>query len=241
MKETTSDSSHEQQDLRQEIKNILVYVLDNYGRINESVFNSEKAKYKYNKDLLAVFEALTSKYSSTIKTKEEMVKYTLRKAFKFVKNNLKKGKNTNKTLVSKALCDKYFHASEEDISKSGNEELFLKSILPFRKDSKNKTMNSNFIHEIFASEEFSKDYQQYLENFETILEADNQNKLEKFAETIRDLIKDGKINSISKYKRIPWPRIWIINTIKIAQDLPNLVSQGLNQQPLGVFKKNKLV
>ena len=55
-------------------------------------------------------------------------------------------------------------------------------------------MNSNFIHEIFASEEFSKDYQQYLENFENILEADNQNKLEKFPETIRDLVKDGKIN-----------------------------------------------
>ncbi len=119
-------------DLKQEIKNIIIYVLENYGRINEAVFNSEKAKYSYNKDLQTVFELLTSKYSSTIKTKEEMVKYILRKAFKFVKNNLKKGKNTNKSSVSKALCDKYFHASQEDISKSGSEELFLKSILPFR-------------------------------------------------------------------------------------------------------------
>jgi len=130
--ESASSLMDETLDLKQEIKNIIVYVLENYGRINEAVFNSEKAKYKHNKDLSTIFELLTSKYSSTIKTKEEMVKYILRKAFKFVKNNLKKGKNTNKSSVSKALCDKYFHASQEDILKSGSEELFLKSILPFR-------------------------------------------------------------------------------------------------------------
>jgi hypothetical protein len=233
--ESASSLMGETPDLKQEIKNIIIYVLENYGRINEAVFNSEKAKYSHNKDLSTVFDLLTSKYSSTIKTKEEMVKYILRKAFKFVKNNLKKGKNTNKSSVSKALCDKYFHASQEDISKSGNEDLFLKSILPFRKDSKNKTMNTSFIHEIFGSEDFSRDYQYYLENFENILEIDNCGKLGRFVEAIKQLISEGKINNISKYKRIPWPKIWILNTMKIAQDLPNLVSQ----QPPTLVKKIK--
>jgi len=55
-------------------------------------------------------------------------------------------------------------------------------------------MNTSFIHEIFGSEDFSRDYQYYLENFENILETDNRGKLERFAEAIKQFIVEGKTN-----------------------------------------------
>ncbi len=179
--------------LKAQVKEILNFVLENFGRVSESNFEKEKQKYSYDSDLVMVFDMLTAKYSSTIKTKEEMVKYTLRRAFKFIKNTLKKNCNSNNKVVSKTICNKYFHVSEQDMATIGTEEETLKVLLPFRKHSKNKTMNTTFIGEIFASEEFCRDYQVYLEHFEGILEADNKNKIERFASFIEDCIRKRKI------------------------------------------------
>ena len=112
------------------IRDIVNFFLENYGRINDACFLREEEKYKGNKDLLQVFKLLSAKYSSTIKTKEEMIKYTLRKAFKFIKGKLRKETNTKG--VMKSLCNKYFHASPDEVYEGENEEEFLKSKLPFR-------------------------------------------------------------------------------------------------------------
>jgi hypothetical protein len=211
--------------LKAQIKDIIHFVLDNFGRINEDQFNEEKVRYNYDKDLMMVFELLASKYASTIKTKEEMVKYTLRRAFKFVKSNLKKEMNANTKCVCKTLCSKYFGASQDEISKVGSEEDFLKCVLPFRKNSKNKKMNTSFISEMFSSEEFCRDYENYLQSFDNILEADNKSKIDRMANYIEECIKKKKIRDIKNYKRIPWPKLWIISTKKIAQDLPTIGTQ----------------
>ena len=118
--------------LKADIKDIIDFVLDNFGRVNESRFESEKLKYGYNKDLMSVFDLLTLKYSSTIKTKEEMVKYTLRRAFKFIKSSLKKESNSNPKGVSRKICDKYFKSLEDDLDTLGSDDDLLKVALPFR-------------------------------------------------------------------------------------------------------------
>jgi len=220
-------------DHRGSIRDIVMFFLENYGRINDACFIEEMEKYRNSKDLLEVFNMLMSKYSSTIKTKEEMIKYTLRRAFKFIKGKLRK--ETNMKGVSKTLCNKYFQASLDEISNTGNEEEFLKSRLPFRKNSKNKTMNASFISEIFSSEEFCKDYEAYLKSFDDVLEADNNSKIDKLIETIEDYIRDNRLNELKKYKRIPWPRLWIINTKKIAQELPKIGKQEV----ISPMKKTK--
>lgn len=179
--------------LKAQIKDIVLFVLDNFGRVSESSFEQEKQKYSDNKDLVLVFDMLNAKYASTIKTKEEMVKYTLRRAFKFIKSSVKKTTQGNSKGVSKVICNKYFHVSQEDFSKVGNEEDFLKVVLPFRKNSKNKTMNTTFINEVFASEEFCRDYQAYLESFESILEADNKNKVERLISFIEECLNKNKL------------------------------------------------
>jgi len=224
--------------LKAQVRDIVDFVLDNFGRISESRFDEEKARYADNKDLQLVFELLTSKYASTIKTKEEMVKYTLRRAFKYIKNTLKKETNANTKRVSQAICNKYFKTSQDEISKAGNEEDLLKVVLPFRKNSKNKTMNTNFINEVFASEDFCRDYEKYLKSFDGILEADNKGKIERLVTYIEDCIKKGKIKDIKNYKRIPWPKLWIANTKNIAQSLPTMGTTGLHS-PSEATKKVK--
>lgn len=54
-------------------------------------------------------------------------------------------------------------------------------------------MNSSFINEVFASEQFCKDYSAYLEDLDEILESDNNSKIERFVGFIEECIKKKKI------------------------------------------------
>jgi hypothetical protein len=208
--------------LKNQIRAIIQFVLGNYGRISEDQMNQEKVKYQDNADLLAIFNGLLTKYSSTIKTKEEMIKYILRKAFKFIKKGLKKELQADSKEVSSVLCKRYFGDYSGNLPDLDNEEDFLKFLLPFRKNSKNKTMNSTFIHEVFSSEAFQRDYIEYLEDLDEILDADNNGKVERLVSFIEECVKKRKIQDIQKYKRIPWPELWLTNTKKIAIELPSL-------------------
>jgi len=118
--------------LRGQIRSIIQFVLPNYGRISESQMEHEKERYE-DPDLKAVFDALIAKYSSTIKTKEEMIKYTLRKAFKYIKKGVKKEMKLDSKEASNILCNKYFKETNDDLPDDfGDEEDFLKFLLPFR-------------------------------------------------------------------------------------------------------------
>ena len=118
--------------LKDSIKEIVRYAVENFGRVDEDSINVMKAKYENNKQLGTLLQTLISKFASTTKTKEEMVKYSLRRALKFIKGKLSKQKSSDVKEVSKTLCDKYFKASEDEIQRSGSEETFLKGVLPFR-------------------------------------------------------------------------------------------------------------
>jgi len=118
--------------LKNQIRAIIQFILGNYGRISEEQMNQEKIKYQDNADLLAIFNGLLTKYSSTIKTKEEMIKYILRKAFKFIKKGLKKELQADSKEVSSVLCKRYFGDYSGNLPDLDNEEDFLKFLLPFR-------------------------------------------------------------------------------------------------------------
>lgn len=74
-------------------------------------------------------------------------------------------------------------------------------ILPFRKNSKNKTMNSDFLKEIFSSQIFVSYYEQFLSNIqifiidsldEQILK-DSKKKIAALCNKIQNKISDDKI------------------------------------------------
>ena len=60
-------------------------------------------------------------------------------------------------------------------------------------------MNTKFINEVFSSDDFKRDYDNYLDNFENILEQDNKSKVDRLATFIEDCLKKQKlkVNHIS--------------------------------------------
>ena len=100
------------------------------------------------KELGEVFDVLVRKFRKLKKTKEEMTKYCMRKAFKFL------AEKHRKTLEGKDTSDflkEYFeHMESESFS------------IPFKKNSEEKTMNTNFLKKVFSSLTFLADYKQFL-------------------------------------------------------------------------------
>ena len=81
------------------------------------------------------------------------------------------------------LCKKYFAFSYQELEKMGintqDEKELIEVLLPYRKHSKNRTMNTNFTNEIFSSKEFCEDYNRFLNEFNTALADDNSKKIQK--------------------------------------------------------------
>lgn len=78
--------------IKAHLKDIIYFILNHFGTSNEEMLKIERLKYRNNKELLLIFDALIAKYSSSVKTREEMIKYVFRKGLKFMKQNLKAGR-----------------------------------------------------------------------------------------------------------------------------------------------------
>jgi len=122
--------------LRSSIREVVEFIIDSTGRISQTEIETHKRKYYFDSNLIKVFDILYSKYASTIKTKEEMVKYIIRRAFKYIKNNIRKAKNIDSKSACKEICEKYFNKTREDLEKEGvnldDEDEFFNALLPFR-------------------------------------------------------------------------------------------------------------
>ena len=207
--------------LEAQIKHIVMFFVKEYGKQDEERIRQERARYVNSKSLLEVFDALVAKYSSTTKTREEMVKYILRRAFKFFRRSIKKTAKLDSKTVSTKLCKRYFNSSTEEVQKeeTNEDEDLLKLLLPFRKNSKNKTMNSAFICEVFGNEEFREDYKNYLHEFKELTEKDNKEKVKRFTSFLEECIKKESFDEIKTYKRIPWLQVWNDKTRKVAHEI----------------------
>lgn len=91
-----------------------------------------------------IFNTLLKKFKKLRKTKEEMIKFCMRKAFKYASENRK----NSKTIRSKK--------AEQIEDKLNCFEM------PFRKNSSEKTMNAQFLKQVFSSPNFTADYQVFL-------------------------------------------------------------------------------
>jgi len=179
--------------------------------------------YKNQPALLRIYDKLILKYHSVKKCREDIVRYVLRKAIKVMKTEIsKKEKVTGKKSLW-LLCQKYFGSRLEELEKSGvnteNEEEVLSFFIPYQKYSKNRTMNTNFITEIFSSEEFCNEYENFLKNFNELLIKDNKKKIEKLKAFLIECIKHDCLHKFDTFNRLPWLEVWIENTNNIATSL----------------------
>lgn len=93
-----------------------------------------------------------------------MIKYTLRKALRWLRLKVAKGKESDPKEGMKLLIQRYFGTilKEKQGITNLNDDQILEKFLPFKKDSRIKTMNTSFVAELFESDEFTKDYQEFL-------------------------------------------------------------------------------
>ena len=209
--------------LESNVKNIVNFFVESFGRANQAEIERERLKYEHNDQLRQVFDVLVAKYSATAKTKEEMIKYVFRKALRAIREKIREATKKSEKGVNKIFCQKYFGASKEELLQKGanleDEDEILDILLPFKKTSKNKTLNANFFSKIFASEEFCKEYTEYLADFEKEADLDNAGKIKRFISYIINCIKTKKTQSIIHYKRAPWLNIWLRNTKNVGLQL----------------------
>jgi len=220
--------------LEAQVKFIIHFFINNYGKIPENDFEAERAKYSHHAKLTQVFDVLALKYASTNKTKEELVKWVLRKAIRATKKNIKADLKLDQRELSQSICKRYFKEGSPSQSDDAEElDELADTLLPFKKNSKNKTMNSSFITEIFSSEEFRNDYSSFMDNFDQMADGEISEKVPKFVNYVMKCVKKDNIQDIAKYKRMPWLKLWAGSAKKIAEEL--------NQGNLGLksFKKRK--
>lgn len=160
------------------IKEMLLCFVKHIGMTRRNLLEKEGEKIHHNNEnLKEVFMGLMKKFLSSRKTKEEKIKYVLRKCFKFMKDKLleENGFTFDSTddYVEKLNSDKvdkmfFKHYFSEKCGKAKkfltkNEITFIKDIsMPFRKNSQNKTMNIEFLRWIFSNEQFYLDYKLFL-------------------------------------------------------------------------------
>jgi len=221
--------------LRAQIAQMLTYFVNYFGKASKEEVNSERNKYIFNKSLLGLFDSLAEKYALSGKCKEDMIRFVLRKTISCFRNNLRKNHNLSSKAASMMLCKKYFKIEAEEILNQiniENEEELLGFLLPYKKNSRNKTANNCFVAEIFASEVFRSDYTQHLENFDHLLNDDNQKKIDKFIEFSIICIENGTISKVKKYKRLPWLKVWLESTKILACELLNTTAPQINAKKM---------
>jgi len=205
--------------LEAQVKYMIQFFINNYGPSPNQEVEKARQGYAHDARLAKAFESLTMKYAATSKTREEMVKWIIRRVLKASKKIVKGSQKKDQKTVLQDVCKRYFEENSEDEDEKEKEQGWVDSVLPFRKNSKNKTMNSTFIAEIFESQLFKNDYKEFLQDFDKVTEKENLEKTRRFTKLVMECIKTGSYDKIAKYKRVPWLKSWIHNTTKVAHEL----------------------
>jgi len=236
MQKLKMEEINPQFNLKANVSHMLSFLIDNFGTTPQDLIEQEREKYCFNSNLVALFDSLVEKYTLAAKCREDMIRYVLRKALGYLRDSLRTKYQLSSKSASKVLCQKYFKLKEEEITLNkinlDNGEAMLNFLLPYRKNSRNKTTNNSFITEIFASEAFSQDYLEYLANFEQIVEKDNKKKFDKFVDFLVACFESNTTSRVKNYKRLPWLRSWLRTSKVIAHEL-------LRVQHLKGFNKKK--
>ncbi len=227
--------------LKSQVAAILSFILENHDNASKQDYSEERAKYINNPRLLALFDMLLDRYVSSTKCREDMVRFVFRKAISCLRNSLRKENNLTTKAASLLLCQRYFKLDSVEITGKINvedEDQILNFLLPYKKNSRNKTANSSFITEIFSSEVFHEDYVKYLGKIDGVLNEDNQKKIEKFVDFLVACVENNTFDKIKNYKRLPWLKVWLEATKVLGHELLNANSwKNFTKNP--TFEKTK--
>lgn len=165
-----------------------------------------------------------------------MVKYSVRKSFKFITNKMRAAnKQLFANMENNEVVAEYFERNcEGDLSIS----------MPFkylqrlhRKNSEEKTMNASFLKKIFKCRQYNVDYRDFLsklfgdvEQFPAEYHSDNRKKIKSMNDVIKKCVKNKCFKSLDEYKRLPW-------TLQILQKIYEFAQRLTEHSP---YKKQEI-
>jgi len=226
-----------QQSIQETLLSMVNFFVYEFGKISAPQVSDQRNKYLDNPTLIDLFDILMKKYQSSSKCREDMIRFVLRKALGSMRDRIRDRKILSAKAASVELCQRYFKEKLEQLTVEHvditDEDALLNFLLPYKKQSRNKTANSCFITEIFSSDLFYQDYLQFLGKIEKLLEDDNQKKIQKFINFLEICVKENRLSKITTYKRLPWQKTWLHSTKIIANEL-------LSMKPKINVKKQKM-
>ena len=218
----------ESPDLEAQIREMLSYFTNRFNKSNQEEIAKERTNYQSFQSLLQLFDELTKRYASASRCREDMLRSVLRKALTFLRNRLRNQSILSARAASIAMCKRYFGPKMHEMLQNVNiedENEILAFLLPYRKNSRNRTANGRFATEIFSSEEFRKDYVFFLGKIDELFAQDNQKKIDKFVDFLAECVRHNSINKVRTFKRFPWTEDCLASAKVIAYELLNLKPQ----------------
>ncbi|CAD8199135.1 unnamed protein product [Paramecium pentaurelia] len=205
----------------QELTSLLRFLSKNISLLQDSVFEefvqeNLKTLSSFSKDIPNMIK---KRYVQVNKTKEEMTKFIIRRCFLFIKSQIE---YEEKEGMSAEERDRLFYHSffsdDKEFMKNLNQES-IDDMIPFRKDSKMKTMNETYLRKLFASERFSNFYTKFLQSFTEICNHENDEKIDNMTKQIIKIIITRDFAKIKSYRRFPWKDHEIIKCEQRAKEI----------------------
>ncbi|KAL4451092.1 hypothetical protein ABPG74_021414 [Tetrahymena malaccensis] len=117
-----------QQKQKEELTNMLEFLVEKMHQTDTDQIFEKKCEFKFlHGDDLTIFDNIVHKYQFSKKTKEEMIKYILRKCFKFLKSNIKQQEIVGQKDIEVAFTLKYFGNEIESQQQLQIQKQFLHS------------------------------------------------------------------------------------------------------------------
>lgn len=205
-------------ELKSQIFNMLQFFINKFEKLSQEEVSRVRSQYASHPTLLKLFDKLVQRYSASGKSREDMTRSVLRGALRFLKDSYRTRFHLTSKAASIKLCQKYFKPEDMEIN-FDDEDQVLSFLLPYKKNSRNKTPNTRFITEIFASEEFRQDYTRYLENYDKAFQEENSKKVARFCDFLLKCVEDDTLQKVQNYKRLPWLKNWQESTKIVALEL----------------------
>ncbi|CAD8150765.1 unnamed protein product [Paramecium octaurelia] len=190
----------------QELNLLLIYLQKNISLLKEKTF--EKFASENLRNLISIHcdipNIIKKRYIQVNKTKEEMTKFIIRRCFQFIKTqiNYQEKESLGAEERDRLFYHTFFSSDKEFMNTLENGT--IDDLIPFRKESKLKTINDAYLNKLFKSQKFSYYYQKFLNEFQTICQHENEEKIEKMTKQILKIIIARDYDKIKSYRRFPW-------------------------------------
>jgi len=210
--------------LRKKLEKMIKSIMSSVNNDSQLEINKGRELYMNEPIFLKLYDTLVMRYSTSKRCKEDIIRYILRKVFKILRVKIVTEHKVSNKKASFMLCQKYFSSRFNELQDAGiapeDEDGLLEFFMPYKKNSKNRTMNSSFIDDIFSSPEFCHEYKSFLANqFERFLIADNNRKIKKLVDLMVVCIEKNDVAKLVKFSRLPWLGAWLQDARDYAQSL----------------------